>query len=187
MRKNLLRMSLLTLVAIVSCGLFSGCDDYYGPDYGYGPEFYDSDLIGTWELISINGGGVSPGERNYLQFIGRGRGNYYYYSGGVPYRESMSYWCEDAYSSTYLYLSYSGSRPEAMRYWFSGNLTLWLEWHTVQGRVTYGYQYIDRSPWYAPALESADSDLITTGPVVSDLLPKESADYNSAVRPGSAD
>ncbi len=142
----------------------TSCDGYIG--YDPGPQiYYDRALVGTWELVSINGGGVSRYDRNWLSFSGGGVGTYYYYSNGVPYRERVDYWCEVGYSGyDYLYLSYSGDQPDRMQYWFTnGGTFLWTEWMTSQGRVRYGYQRInDWVGWNAPA--SPDSGALRFAP-----------------------
>lgn len=143
----------LPLAAAIILSLpLAGCSDWepgYGPAPGY--DFYDNALTGCWELLMINGRPVAQSETNYLEFYGNGRGSYSYYYNGIPRQERMSYWCEDSYNSVSAYevnISYAGSRPMTMNYWFGpGGTYLYLDWDTNRGPVTYTYGYLRRLPY----------------------------------------
>lgn len=166
MKKFILRIFTL-VVALAGLSTLTSCDDYIGYDYDYGPPvFYDRGLVGSWELVSINGGGVAQNRRNWFTFNGGGVGTYYYYSGGRPYRQRVDYWCEAGYSGTdYLYLSYSGASPDRMQYWFTNaGSFLWMEWYTSQGRMRYGYQRINNWAGWSNAPASPDSGVLRFAP-----------------------
>ena len=79
--------------------MLTGCaddDDWpYGPPNGWGSNyFYDSRLVGQWELEYYNGNEVSSYDTNYMDFYGKGHGRYYYYSNGRLLSEDMAYFCQ---------------------------------------------------------------------------------------------
>lgn len=151
----ILSLSLLLLTASLQ-----SCSDWEpGPPPGYGSQFYDSALTGSWELVAINGQAVASYNTNFLKFYGNGRGTYSYYYNGSPYTESMSYWCEESYNTVSNYqinISYNGSTPSTMNYWFAGNY-LYLQWHTDRGITRYTYLYTNRLPYpFAPEPDIPD-------------------------------
>lgn len=144
---------LLALAAILASLSLTSCDDGWepGPPPGYS-DFYDSALIGLWELVEINGAAVPPDRVNCLEFNGNGRGWYYYLERGVPYEEHMSYWCQisnNGYSDYQVNVSYSGSTPTTMNYWFThGGNYLYMQWYTYShGTMTYVYRSVSSLPY----------------------------------------
>lgn len=147
--------SIAIWIAATICSLsLTSCGDAWapGPPPGPGNGFYDSALTGCyWELWQINSHLVSPAETNYLEFIGNGRGWYYYLRNGAPYEEKMTYWCEysDNYVSDYqINIRYSSGSPTTMNYWFSsGGNYLWMQWYSYgYGTTTYVYRAVSRLP-----------------------------------------
>lgn len=139
----------LFLTAILSLQSCVGWEPAPGP--GYNQRFYDTALTGAWELVSINGMTVAPSNSNFFRFYGNGRGAYYYYVNGIPRKENISYWCEDSFNSVSryeLYVSYEGSSPSPMNYWFSssGNY-LTMQWYSDRGLTRYVYAYSPRLPY----------------------------------------
>lgn len=158
MKKHSLIFSLLAAVLFsLGATLFSGCteDGYwpYSPPAGWGSNyFYDSRLNGTWELYQANSSPVSDYDTNYMDFYGRGRGRYYYYSNYKPYSEEMAYFCQQSGSTTVNYqinVQYASGGASTMAYWFTdGNNSLWLQWQTGNGStVTYIYRRVNSAPW----------------------------------------
>ena len=152
--KKAIRTRFLTLVALLfalTCSVsLTSCedDDYYWsvPSNGY----IDSGLIGTWQLVQINGRFVNQFEANYFSFNSNGYGRYYYYVNGRPYAEGINYWCEYDYrgGNNWLMIDYPDQSTE-QQYWFSdGGNSLWMQFVDGRGQViTYRYQWIDYAPW----------------------------------------
>lgn len=148
--------TLLAAVALlVGCvASFSSCTDddgwYPYPPSGWNSTYYDNYLTGAWRLVQVNSRPVTGYDVNYLEFYGNGRGRYYYYQNGQLYRERMAYWCEDFYGSGFnpeLNLQYQSGQSSTMSYWFTDNgNSLWMQWNTSQGTVTYLYRYTNTIP-----------------------------------------
>lgn len=153
MKKHLNHILLLIIFTALSTGFLSSCvtDD----DWGYYPDggnaFYDSRLEGWWVLTQANGQNVTYYDTNYLEFLGSGRGYYYYYVNGREYSERMTYFCQESGSPSSRFqinLQYGNSQPTTMTYWFTDNNdSLWLQWLTASGTVTYLYRPYTGTPW----------------------------------------
>lgn len=122
-------------------------DDYYWdvPSNGY----IDRALVGTWELVQIDGMAVTGYDQNYFSFRSDGYGQYGYYYNGAPYTERINWWCE--YGSgvnNWLMIQYPNQTAEQI-YWLSdGGNSLWMQFTDASGRViTYRYAYMARAPW----------------------------------------
>lgn len=137
-------------LSLSSCYSDDGWDDGPGP---WGNSFYDNRLNGWWELVQADDMLVGRYDTNYLDFLGDGRGYYYYYRNGQPYSERMRYYCQDSGNTSTIYqinLKYGNSAPTTMTYWFTDNngRVLWLQWLTDSGRtVTYLYRRVGGAPW----------------------------------------
>ncbi|MBD5355852.1 MAG: hypothetical protein HDR88_02460 [Bacteroides sp.] len=136
--------------------LFTSCtdDDYwpYSPPSGWGADyFYDNRLNGEWELTQANSRPVDRYETNYMDFLGNGRGRYYYYYNSRPYSEEMAYFCQRSNSNTTDYqinIQYEDGSASTMAYWFTDNgNTLWLQWLSGNQTVTYIYSRVSYIPW----------------------------------------
>lgn len=143
MKKRLLTAILFTLT-LVGIGItLPSCDDDNGPGY-----FYDTALLGDWQLYQINGAIVGGTQVNYLSFRNRGNGYYYYYERGYPYRERISYWCALGYNTDTITITYADGQTSTMNYWLSDNGTaLWMSWNTYQGTYTYMYRLTYNLPY----------------------------------------
>ena len=149
---KLIVCSLLTAFAVA--GGLSSCgyeDDWYpvAPN-GWNNTFYDRNLNGCWQLVQANSMPVSRFDTNYLEFYGNGRGRYYYYDHGQPYSERIAYWCQVSGLGTSRYqinINYEYSSPVTMSYWFTAGNTLWLQWTTASGPVTYLYRAVNGVNW----------------------------------------
>lgn len=145
---------LTALAALICAATLTSCDAEWNPAPPPGPgnTFYDSSLTGCyWELWQVNSRPVSPGEMNWLEFLGNGRGWYYYLHNNAPYEEKMTYWCQysDNYTSDYqINIRYSTGSPSTMNYWFtSGGNYLWMQWYSYgHGTTTYVYRAVSRLP-----------------------------------------
>lgn len=145
--------TLLLLVATIMGLSLTSCDDYYGPPGAT----YDPDLIGTWELISVNGNSVHGYQKNWLEFYRNGNGTYYYYVNGKPYEMSLSYDIDYYYNRSNLYIYYADGRSAYMNYWFNSNYTyLYMQWSEGGYLNTYVYAYVNSVDW-APARKDNDS------------------------------
>ncbi len=142
-----IRLLIAAILCLGSCAAFTSCnDDDWDDGYSYG--YYDRDLIGTWELVQINGEIISPANANYFSFYGNGNGTYYAHRNGVQYSEPISYWCSDTYASQYITINYASGSESQMQYWFSNaGRSLWMQWLTTSGLVTYRYEIISGVPW----------------------------------------
>lgn len=144
------------LLAICSLA-FTSCDvedEWYDGPSGWGNAFYDSRLEGIWQLVQADGIDVGRYDTNYLDFLGDGRGYYYYYRIGEPYSERMKYYCQESDSPSSRYqinLQYEYSSPVTMSYWFSDSTgrVLWLSWYdnNIDRTVTYLYRPVKGAPW----------------------------------------
>lgn len=139
-----------------SSTLFTSCvdGDYwpYSPPAGWGSDyFYDNRLNGEWELTQANSRPVDRYETNYMDFLGNGRGRYYYYHNSRPYSEEMAYFCQRSNSNTTNYqinIQYEDGSASTMAYWFTDNgNTLWLQWLSGNQTVTYLYSRVSSIPW----------------------------------------
>ena len=149
-RTHLVQIILLAVCAVAVLPL-SSCDDddYYWDIPSSG--FIDRQLIGTWELVQIDGQNIYPENANYFSFGSRGYGRYYYHVNGRPYSEELNYWCEYDYHGgrNWLMIDYSDGSSADQQYWFSdGGYSLWMQFTDNLGRITtYRYQLIDDVPW----------------------------------------
>lgn len=152
MNRHILCLPLLAMLLLVlpSCGDIN----YWNPEppNGWDNTFYDNNLTGCWQLYQVDSDYVRGDEVNYMQFLGDGRGWYYYYSRGYQEAEKLAYWCQrsvNATSSLQINIDYEYSNPSTMNYWFSDSDTLWMQWRTYDGAVhTYVYKYYGRTaPW----------------------------------------
>lgn len=147
MKKILLSMLLCVLGTIGGGLALSSCsddDDWY-PGGGY---FYDIDLVGYWKLYQVNGVRVQGTQVNYLDFVGRGSGYYYYYDNALPFTERISYYCSSGYSTDNITIQYANGQVSTMDYWFSDNgRSLWLSWNSYSGTYTYLYRLTNGVPW----------------------------------------
>ena len=152
MKKHLLCLPLLAMLLLMlpSCGDIN----YWSPEppNGWNNTFYDNNITGCWQLYQVDSDYVRGDEVNYMQFLGDGRGWYYYYSRGSQEVERLAYWCQrsvNATSSLQINIDYEYSNPSTMNYWFSDSDTLWMQWRTYNGTVhTYVYKYYGRTaPW----------------------------------------
>lgn len=153
MKRYLRNIAVAVVAGACCCGPLTSCvdDDYWnpGPPYGWENYFYDRDLDGAWELVQANGRPVYGYDVNYMDFYGDGRGVYYYYENGYFEQERIKYFCQDTYngpSRTQINIQYEYGSPSTMYYWFTGS-TLWLQWSTDRGPVTYLYRPVDRVPY----------------------------------------
>lgn len=140
------------LAALLATLALTGCNDWEPGPPPYNNNFYDRALNGAWELVQINSTPVNPGEANFLDFYGNGRGSYYYYRNGALYRERMSYWCQYSYgsgASDYLInIAYGPDAPTTMSYWWTdGGNRLWMQWMADRGPVTYIYAPVRSVPY----------------------------------------
>lgn len=157
MKKTFLTSIIGTAMLIGGCSaLFTSCvdDDYwpYSPPPGWGSDyFYDNRLNGEWELTQANSRPVGMYETNYMDFLGNGRGRYYYYHNSRPYSEEMAYFCQRSNSNTTNYqinVQYEDGSASTMAYWFTDNgNTLWLQWLSGNQTVTYLYSRVYSIPW----------------------------------------
>lgn len=134
--------------------LFTSCvdgDNVWNPvpPYGWDNAFSDPMLDGRWRLVQANGRPVSPYDTNYLDFYGRGRGAYYYYRNGRLYGEDMAYFCQRSggVSRYQINIQYEYGSPVTMSYWFTDSYSLWMQWSTSSGPVTYVYTPCDIIPY----------------------------------------
>jgi len=149
MRNKLRFFITLTMCVLMACGVFTSCDDddYYWGTPG-GSSYYDRDLVGTWQLVQINGITIPPADANYFSFFGRGSGTYYYHEGGREFAEDISYWSTDTYYNSYLTINYATGRESTMNYWFTEDYqSLWMQWQTNSGTMTYRYILVSGVPW----------------------------------------
>lgn len=138
MKKNLL---LPILTAVVCAVAFTSCDD---DDYYYGYDtYYDRDLPGQWDLLTINGRFVYDDEKNFFDFYTNGSGKYYYYKNGNQYWEWIDWYCYYDYSTPVLHIKYSDGVPLDCAYHFNSNASrLYLQWTEADGyRMEYVYEY----------------------------------------------
>lgn len=157
MKNRYLPLLASLLIAIAASLTITSCydDDWSpGPPSSWGSTFYDSALTGNWELVQVNGSAVRGDEANYLSFNGSGRGYYYYYHNGALYRERTAYWCEQvpyvsSGSSAYeINIQYESGNAATMSYWFTDRGdTLWMQWRTNGGIVSYVYRYVGSIPY----------------------------------------
>lgn len=138
---------LLSLLVLALSATLTGCADD-GPPY---PDFTDDRLIGTWQLIGVNGTPVSEWETNYLRFDGQppysdmGMGLYGYYSRGQLMVEDMWYVCSNygGPRGQQITIEYESGQNSTMNYWFSDSETLVMQWDTAGGSITYTYALTD--------------------------------------------
>lgn len=142
----------MTAIAIMAAISFTSCDD--GDDYWWGPndnnQYYDSNLIGTWQLVEANGQAVTPSDTNYLEFLTGGRGYYFYYTGGIQATQRTLWVCNAGYYRDSVTIRYQDGRQSTMNYWFTdGANYLYLQWRTANGnQYTYVYRYLgNQVPW----------------------------------------
>ena len=148
MKRHLLCLPLLVLLMF----LLPSCDDMnsWEPVPPGGDYFYDRDLTGCWQLYQVNSDYVRGDEVNYMQFLGDGRGWYYYYERGYQDTERFAYWCQRSVSGTsslQINIDYEYGETSTMNYWFSDSDTLWMQWRNSYGVQTYVYKYIANTPW----------------------------------------
>lgn len=152
------RLNWLLVMVVWALGLgLSACDDSYPPPGGWGSSL-DDNLVGSWQLIYVNGVPVSGTAANYFDFYGSGRGTYYYYQGGVAYSEPVTWWNEYDSSGNWLCIQYTGSYSE-VRYWFNSDATrLYMQWYEAGRMQQYVYAYTGSVNWYGkPALSPSES------------------------------
>lgn len=151
------RLSKILLAAVLALPLAGGlvsCDSDTVwsplPPAGWNT-FYDSRLNGAWRLVQANGRDVTGYAVNYLEFYGNGRGRYYYYSNGVRQWEKMAYWCQDSNNGVSYFqmnLQYEFSSPSTVNYWLAdGGNTLWMQWQSTAGIMTYVYRASAAPGW----------------------------------------
>ncbi|MBD5269294.1 MAG: hypothetical protein HDS43_01555 [Bacteroides sp.] len=153
MKRNLRNSLILAAAALLAAPLFTSCvvdDDgwYPAPPAGWN-YFYDDYLNGRWQLVQVDGRPVSTYNTNYMDFYGNGRGTYYYYRNNRLYSEDMAYYCQDTNygpSGQQINIQYEYDSPVTMYYWFTGD-TLWLQWSTNSGPVTYLYRPVNSLPY----------------------------------------
>lgn len=139
--------ALLALASLSSCD--SGNDDYWWGDDGSNA-YYDSNLLGTWQLIQINGQAVSPLQTNYMEFQSGGRGYYFYYSAGLQATQRLIWVCQAGYYRDTITVRYQDGSQSSMNYYFTeGRNYLYLNWTTYNGaQYTYCYRYMGGYlPW----------------------------------------
>lgn len=153
MKKHSFLLPLLGLMLAATASVtLTGCDDdgywpYY-PPAGWGSNyFYDSRLIGDWELTTSSIAPVGPGDVNYMEFYGGGHGRYYYYTGGRLESEEMAYFCQEADgpgSGRYqINVQYEDGNSSTMYYALSnGDNSLMLRWRAGGGTETYVYSRV---------------------------------------------
>lgn len=156
-KHSLLVILTMFLLLLGSSTLLTNCvnDDYwpYNPPSGWGSNyFFDSRLNGSWQLTQANSSPVSTYDSNYMDFLGNGKGRYYYYQNSRPLSQQMAYFCQRSGSNTTNYqinVQYEDGSASTMAYWFTDNNdTLWLQWQTNSGRtVTYLYSRVYTIPW----------------------------------------
>ncbi len=136
--------------------MLTGCaddDDWpYGPPNGWGSNyFYDSRLVGQWELEYYNGNEVSSYDTNYMDFYGKGHGRYYYYSNGRLLSEDMAYFCQERGPGSDLYqinVQYENGQASTMNYALSnGGDSLTLQWRSGGVYNTYIYSRVYSVPY----------------------------------------
>lgn len=174
------KLHTLLLLAVLAVGLcFTSCDDYYGPPGAT----YDPDLVGTWELVSVNGNAVHGYQKNWLEFYRNGGGTYYYYVNGIPYEMGLSYDVDYNYNRSNLYIYYSDGRAAYMNYWFNSNATyLYMQWSEAGFLNTYVYAYVNSVDW-APARSPEKSESPLFMPGVTSSLDLEKTLFS--VNPGT--
>lgn len=159
MKKHLYTFSLLAMlmaagssVALTGCGEFDD-DDYwpFNPPPGWGSNyFYDTRLVGVWELTQYNSQPVGRYSVNYMEFYGGGRGEYYYYDDYELEDEDMAYFCQQSGSTTTSYqinVQYEEGGMSTMAYWFTdGGSRLWMQWQTGGQTQTYIYTKVAYAP-----------------------------------------
>ncbi len=166
MKKRLMTVSAaLAMVAV----LFTACDDDYVDN-----TYINRNLVGQWDLISINNVAVSGYTVNSFDFYSNGSGYYYYWENGVACSEWLQYWCYDGYGSPVLHIDYQYSSPMETYFYFNSNYTrLYLQWEDYYGvTTTYEYEYVgDVQNYIKRKIESAsDSDSATAGEVSASAL-----------------
>lgn len=140
---------LLMMVVLATSLTFTSCDDYYAPPGAT----YDPNLVGSWELVSVNGKNVYGYQKNWLDFYRNGSGVYYYYVNGLPYEMDLTYDVDYYYNQSNLYIYYADGRSAYMNYWFNSNYTyLYMQWSEGGFLNTYVYAYVNTVDW-APALQ----------------------------------
>lgn len=150
--KHTLRRFVIAITLFLGMGVaFTSCDvdNWYpaGPDDS-GSSFWDSRLTGYWQLIEISPaqGGL---DTNYMFFNGSGRGIYYYYLNGRPYKDLFNYWCQDSVNGQSWYqcnIQYqSSSTPSTMNYWFQNGF-LYFQWRNQSGYTTSVYKRVVSFP-----------------------------------------
>lgn len=138
-------LSWLLMLAVAS--VLTGCADD-GPPY---PDYLDERLLGTWELVAVNGTPVGEWETNFLCFDGSdgysasGTGGYAYYLRGQLMVEDIWYVCSNSGGpqGQQITIQYESGDTSTMDYWFSSPDTLVLQWWTSTGSVVYTYMLTD--------------------------------------------
>lgn len=151
--KQLVRTISMAAIAIVAALSIASCSDG-DDDYWWGPDnsnnYYDSNLMGTWQLIQINGNNVTAGQTNYLRFTGKGSGYYYYYSGGLRSTQRIAWVCTAGFNRDTITIHYQDGTTSTMNYYFTAGADyLYLNWTTYTGQqMSYCYRYMNNSiPW----------------------------------------
>lgn len=153
-KNTALRHTLFIVATAITLALsFTACDDYddWGPypPGGWNNVYYDSRLSGYWQLVEANSRPVYGEDSNWLYFNGGGRGVYYYYLNGRPFRETLAYFCQDTYGGPTNYqinVQYQNGESSTMYYWFEGRNTVVMQWRNNAGMQSYVY----RRTGYAP-------------------------------------
>lgn len=158
MKRHPLALTLLGGLLLAGCAsILTSCedDDYwsYGPPDGWGSNyFYDRNLDGDWELSQVNFQPVERGDVNYLEFIGNGKGYYFYYSNGRLLQEDIAYFCQekgpgsDSYKINIRYRD-TGTASTMSYSLSNGNTSLLMSWRAQGETITYVYSKIPSVPW----------------------------------------
>lgn len=148
-RKPVIKSLLALVLCLVTFSTLTSCDD---DDYWYPANggYIDSALVGSWELVQIDGKYVPQANANYFSFGNNGYGNYYYYDRGVLYREPINFYSETGnYGNAWLIIDYSDGSSAEQQYWFSDRgRSLWMQFTDYRGYLTtYRYEYVSYVPY----------------------------------------
>lgn len=134
-------------------GLLTSCEESYPPPGGWGGSYIDRSLVGSWQLINVNGYPVSGYQSNYFTFYMSGQGYYYYYQNGIAMSVPVTFWNENDYQGSWLCIQYPDSYSE-MNYWFNSNGSyLYMSWMEGGRQQQYVYAFTSGFVWNAPARE----------------------------------